>query len=346
MERTPLRILVADDEEPMRQALTFILESAGHTVTPVDDGAYALQQLLMPAAEGDGYDLLLTDLMMPRMPGLDLISLLGQRNISMPVIVISGCSDKQTMIQLIRNGCNDFLEKPFAPEDVLERVSEVMDKWTKAQEKQRERERQLQAKLNDLKNLLSGYEKRFSELLQGAGVGTDQGNSDAGGMDNTQMIAAFPADALQVPENDKAAEAAEESMGRWDSKSIVELTLIADSDEAGTGVPPLVEAVKEGDWLRLTPQEYLSDDYTPEFCKFLVAYLDSGECRFRFDLSRINELGSRVLAVFAAFAAVLQKRGGDAGLEIAVCSAEIAQLFRLTSLHHQYRLPVPVAVCT
>lgn len=332
MNMEHIHILVADDEEPMRQALTFILESAGHTVTAVDDGGYALQQLITPPVDSNGYDLLITDLMMPRLPGIDLISILNQRNISMPVIVISGCSDKKTMIQLIRNGCNDFLEKPFTPEDVLDRVDEVLHKWQQTKQRQQEREEQLQHKLDHMRRLLQTYEKRLTGSMEIEDVRNSSITSAVNLLD-------FPADSLgDYPETT-------ESAGRWNSQGMADIAEKLHDPDAVTSTtgPALIEVVRDGEWLSLTPQAYLDDEYTPEFCKLLVAYLDAGEHHFRFNLSRISEVGSRVLAVFAAFAAILRQRGEESALEISDCTRDVAQLFRLTSLDRMYRLPALIS---
>lgn len=72
-------ILLAEDEDYMRQAIVFILESAGYKVTAVDDGAIALRELVRGAAGGEDYDMLITDLQIPRLLGNDLISMLAQK---------------------------------------------------------------------------------------------------------------------------------------------------------------------------------------------------------------------------------------------------------------------------
>lgn len=83
----------------------------------------------------------------------------------MLIIVVSGYSDKQTMIELMRNGCNDFLEKYFSLESVLERVAEASRKWFEARRWQEQKEYELEAQLQNLRRLLEGYEKRFPTLL-------------------------------------------------------------------------------------------------------------------------------------------------------------------------------------
>lgn len=117
-------IVLAEDDEPLRAALTLCLEQAGHEVTPLADGAGALA-----AVEQAPPDVLITDLSMPRMDGMELLSTLRIRGSSPPIIVISGIGAVPTdaLFRTARAlGASATIAKPFAALDLLRAVDEVL----------------------------------------------------------------------------------------------------------------------------------------------------------------------------------------------------------------------------
>jgi len=106
------RILVAEDEEPVRLLLTECLREAGYDVTPVSDGLQALYQ--SPAK----FDLLITDVKMPRVSGTELVKGIRRNGIEIPILVITGFIDKET--KLLRNIPNvAVINKPFEIDALL-----------------------------------------------------------------------------------------------------------------------------------------------------------------------------------------------------------------------------------
>jgi two-component system, cell cycle response regulator len=106
-------ILVVDDEHFFRRLYADLLEASGYRVETVVSGEEALRRL-----HGGGVDLLLTDLVMPGMSGLDLLR--QARMIENPpeVIVITGHATLDTAIQALKSGARDYLIKPFQPEQL------------------------------------------------------------------------------------------------------------------------------------------------------------------------------------------------------------------------------------
>ncbi|MCX7925262.1 MAG: response regulator, partial [Fimbriimonadales bacterium] len=102
-----MRILVVDDEPMVQLLLTQALEDEGHTVVVAPNGADALERL----AERD-YDLLFTDIHMPRLSGIDLIRTVRQRNTRIPIVVMDSYPDVFTESEV---GAEAFalLAKPF-----------------------------------------------------------------------------------------------------------------------------------------------------------------------------------------------------------------------------------------
>lgn len=122
------RILIAEDDMGIQTSLYFILKDEGYGVVRTGDGAEALEALRQARAADEPVDLLVTDIQMPRMTGLGLIESLAAEKIDVPVVVITGYGDKDTLVKLLRLGCDDFLDKPFKPEDVHSKVREVLAK--------------------------------------------------------------------------------------------------------------------------------------------------------------------------------------------------------------------------
>ncbi len=115
----PAHVLVADDNADMREYLTRILTGAGYRVNAVTDGREALE-----AARADGHDLVISDVMMPRLDGLALIAALrtDPRTAAVPVLLLSARAGQEASIEGLEAGADDYLVKPFAAAELLARV--------------------------------------------------------------------------------------------------------------------------------------------------------------------------------------------------------------------------------
>ncbi len=110
----PARILVADDEESIRELLAKTLALADYEVDTVADGKTALEQL-----RARPYDLLVTDLRMPGMDGLAVIREARRLQPHLPVVIITGYSTEANAIEAIDLGVSGYLTKPFRLPKVL-----------------------------------------------------------------------------------------------------------------------------------------------------------------------------------------------------------------------------------
>ncbi|MCS0636877.1 SpoIIE family protein phosphatase [Streptomyces sp. LP05-1] len=115
----PARVLIADDNADMRDYLARILRGAGYLVSAVEDGRAALD-----AARADAPDLVVSDVMMPRLDGLALVAALrGEpRTASVPVLLLSARAGQESSIEGLQAGADDYLVKPFAAAELLARV--------------------------------------------------------------------------------------------------------------------------------------------------------------------------------------------------------------------------------
>jgi DNA-binding response OmpR family regulator len=121
------KILVVDDEPAMRYTVVFVLMKAGYKVSQARDGEEALSLILRSRKEKEPIDLLLTDIQMPRMSGIELIGELKKRKISLPIFVASGFKDEALTRKLLDNGCSDFLLKPFDLRELVQRIEVVLE---------------------------------------------------------------------------------------------------------------------------------------------------------------------------------------------------------------------------
>ncbi len=107
------RICVVDDNEMMRDSLAATLASVGHAVTTFDSAAAML------AAAGENFDLVVTDLKMPRMDGIAMLRSLRQAGVDTPVILMTAFGTIGTAVQAMRLGAYDYITKPFDGEKIL-----------------------------------------------------------------------------------------------------------------------------------------------------------------------------------------------------------------------------------
>ena len=115
------KILIADDDRATRHMLKGVLEEAGFEVTAVEDGEAALKQL----RDGD-FDLLLTDVWMPGVNGLELLSRLHQEPKHPRTIVMTSDDTSDVMLRAIREQAYHYFRKPFDPGAVVELVKDAV----------------------------------------------------------------------------------------------------------------------------------------------------------------------------------------------------------------------------
>ena len=107
------RILVVDDEAKMRRLLELSLKGMGHDVTQAEDGEAALA-----AFDAASFDLVLTDLRMPRLDGMGLLRALRERGADVPVIVLTAYATVETAIEAMKLGATDYIIRPLEIEDM------------------------------------------------------------------------------------------------------------------------------------------------------------------------------------------------------------------------------------
>jgi len=123
-------VLIVDDEADFRFGAGIALRRAGYRVTEAADGKEALA-LLSKDEPGFRFDLLLMDVQMPGLSGVELIDEMKRKGISTPVFGVSGYADRALVEELCRKGCAAFMDKPFEPDELVEKIWHLLGREKK-----------------------------------------------------------------------------------------------------------------------------------------------------------------------------------------------------------------------
>jgi two-component system alkaline phosphatase synthesis response regulator PhoP len=115
------KILVVDDEQSIVTLLQFNLEQAGFNVVAAYDGMSALE-----LAQREKPQLIILDLMLPELNGLDVCKKLRQDNITTPILMLTARDDEFDKVLGLELGADDYLTKPFSPREVIARVKAIL----------------------------------------------------------------------------------------------------------------------------------------------------------------------------------------------------------------------------
>jgi two-component system KDP operon response regulator KdpE len=117
MSAAPLRVLVIDDEPPIRKLLRVGLTAHGYQIIEASSGKMALELL-----GGEPPDLVVLDLGLPDMQGHDLLRAMRARNDRVPIVVLSSRDDEAGKVQALESGADDYVTKPFGMDELLARM--------------------------------------------------------------------------------------------------------------------------------------------------------------------------------------------------------------------------------
>src|SRR3974390_1097100 len=116
MTSPALKVLVIDDEPPIRKLLRMGLQTQGYTTIEAPDGCPALDKL------SEEPDIVILDLGLPDMDGLDLLGKLRARKENVPIVVLSSRGDEAGKVKALDLGADDYVTKPFGTEELLARM--------------------------------------------------------------------------------------------------------------------------------------------------------------------------------------------------------------------------------
>lgn len=156
------RILVVDDEEPIRRVLSRILERNGYECFPAEDAETARARL----AE-EPFDLLLTDMDLPGESGLDLLNLVATRHPDMATVMVTGFDDTNLANSALDLGAYGYIIKPFEPSEIIINVSNALRRRTleiEARSHQRRLESMVKERTAELWKAVASLERTEQEL--------------------------------------------------------------------------------------------------------------------------------------------------------------------------------------
>lgn len=147
-------VYIVDDEESVRDSLSMLLRAEDFNTAQFATPAAFLDQV-EELSEG----LIILDLWMPGMSGIDVIAELNRRGLTMPIICITGHGDVSTAVEAIKMGASDFFEKPFESSQLIARIKHCIQ--------EHHSQRQREAFTTRAKEIVSKLTPREHEVLQG-----------------------------------------------------------------------------------------------------------------------------------------------------------------------------------
>ncbi len=117
------KVLVIDDSPTLRKILAFYLTKKGYQVTASNNGKIGLVEI-----EKENFDLVILDMNMPVMSGLEVLERLNSINYSVPVLILSADSEEKSKAAGISLGAKYYLTKPFKPNEVVNCIEEIFSK--------------------------------------------------------------------------------------------------------------------------------------------------------------------------------------------------------------------------
>jgi two-component system response regulator FixJ len=147
-------VYIVDDEEAVRDSLSMLLRAEDFNTAQFANPTAFLEQV-----EGLAEGLIILDLWMPGISGIDVIAELNRRGLTMPIICITGHGDVSTAVEAIKMGASDFFEKPFESSQLIARIKHCLQE----QHSQRQRD----AFTTRAKEIVSKLTPREHEVLQG-----------------------------------------------------------------------------------------------------------------------------------------------------------------------------------
>ncbi len=206
---TQERILVVDDEEPIREVVCSMLGAAGYPCTPAASGNEALALL----ASGEEFELMLSDLMMAEMQGDILLERAKERFPNMPVIMVTAVSDLSVALSAIRNGAYDYLLKPFERDQLLNTVKRALENRRLKVENRafqlhlesrvEEQTERLRRALADLQRANADLKRSHDMMLEALGDALDLKDAETEG--HSKRVTAFTiaiARAMRLPDEE------------------------------------------------------------------------------------------------------------------------------------------------
>jgi cyclic di-GMP phosphodiesterase len=180
-------ILIVDDEEAIREIVATLLEGQGYRCTAVSNARAAIEHVKRHST-----DLVLSDMVMPEMDGLHLLSWLRTYDQDIPVIMVTAMHDVLTALEAIRHGAYDYILKPFEKDQLFMSVRRALEhRWLVLENRnyQRNLENLVERRTGELQHALEQLERSYDETLEALGGALDLKDAETEG--HCKRVTAF-----------------------------------------------------------------------------------------------------------------------------------------------------------
>ena len=181
------KVLVADDEEAIREVVSTLLATQGYSCTTCPNGRAALETF-----RKDSFDLVLSDMLMPEMDGLKLLGELRKEDPDVPVLMVTAMHDISIALEAIRAGAYDYILKPFEKEQLYLSVRRALEHRTLVIENrsyQSDLEQLVEDRTAQLSVALQDLEESYDYTLEALGSALDAKDAETEG--HCQRVTAF-----------------------------------------------------------------------------------------------------------------------------------------------------------
>src|SRR5579859_7833947 len=181
------KVLVVDDEEAIREVVTTLLDAQGYHTVACANGKVGLETF-----RKDSFDLVLSDIVMPEMDGLKLLSELRVDDPDVPVIMVTAVHDISTALEAIRRGAYDYILKPFEKDQLYLSVRRALEHRRLVMENrnyQRNLEKLVEERTAQLQGTLEQLEQSYDDTLEALGGALDLKDAETEG--HCKRVTAF-----------------------------------------------------------------------------------------------------------------------------------------------------------
>ncbi|KZE64549.1 two-component system response regulator [Fictibacillus phosphorivorans] len=152
------KLLVVEDEISISTLLQFNLEQAGFQVVTAMDGKSGLEK-----AESEGPNLIILDLMLPEMDGIEVCKELRQRKLNIPILMLTAKDDEFDKVLGLELGADDYMTKPFSPREVVARVKAILRRTAVNADSDKQKEEVEHLRIGEVDIYPENYEAYFKE---------------------------------------------------------------------------------------------------------------------------------------------------------------------------------------
>jgi len=115
------KILIAEDDQSISRLIAYKFKKEDYEIKIIEEGDKVLEEI-----NSDDYDALILDLMLPVLDGMQILKKIREENIKIPVLVLSAKSQEEDILQGLNAGADDYLTKPFRPDELLLRLKKIL----------------------------------------------------------------------------------------------------------------------------------------------------------------------------------------------------------------------------